>query len=90
MQRLEPVLVELRPDLVLTYGDVNSTVAAADCTPMTVICGRTVFATMHAPAAPLPPPIGTMMTSISGWSSRISRVAVPTPAISNGSFASDS
>src|SRR5256886_12131791 len=29
MQRLEPVLVELRPDLVLVYGDVNSTVAAA-------------------------------------------------------------
>jgi len=24
MQRLEPVIVELRPDLVLTYGDVNS------------------------------------------------------------------
>lgn len=29
MQRLEPLLVELRPDLVLVYGDVNSTVAAA-------------------------------------------------------------
>src|SRR6266852_2440388 len=29
MQRLEPVIVESRPDLVLTYGDVNSTVAAA-------------------------------------------------------------
>jgi len=29
MQRLEPVVVESRPDLVLTYGDVNSTVAAA-------------------------------------------------------------
>jgi len=29
MQRLEPVVVELRPDLVLVYGDVNSTVAAA-------------------------------------------------------------
>src|SRR5256886_13373742 len=29
MQRLEPVIVELRPDLVLTYGDVNSTMAAA-------------------------------------------------------------
>src|SRR5256712_1030250 len=29
MQRLEPVIVELRPDLVLTYGDVNPTVAAA-------------------------------------------------------------
>jgi len=29
MHRLEPVIVELHPDLVLTYGDVNSTVAAA-------------------------------------------------------------
>jgi len=29
MQRLEPILVELRPDLLLVYGDVNSTLAAA-------------------------------------------------------------
>jgi UDP-N-acetylglucosamine 2-epimerase (non-hydrolysing) len=29
MQRLEPVLLETRPDVVLVYGDVNSTVAAA-------------------------------------------------------------
>lgn len=29
MQRLEPIVVELRPDLVLVYGDVNSTLAAA-------------------------------------------------------------
>src|SRR5216117_30082 len=29
MQRLEPALAELRPDLVLVYGDVNSTLAAA-------------------------------------------------------------
>src|SRR2546429_9524266 len=29
MQRLEPVIGELHPDLVLTYGDVNSTIAAA-------------------------------------------------------------
>ncbi len=29
MQRLEPVVVEVQPDLVLTYGDVNSTLAAA-------------------------------------------------------------
>jgi UDP-N-acetylglucosamine 2-epimerase (non-hydrolysing) len=29
MSRLEPVLLEHRPDLVLVYGDVNSTVAAA-------------------------------------------------------------
>jgi UDP-N-acetylglucosamine 2-epimerase (non-hydrolysing) len=29
MIRLEPVLLELQPDLLLVYGDVNSTVAAA-------------------------------------------------------------
>jgi UDP-N-acetylglucosamine 2-epimerase (non-hydrolysing) len=29
MQRLEPALVPLRPDLVLVYGDANSTLAAA-------------------------------------------------------------
>lgn len=29
MQRLEPVLLETKPDIVLVYGDVNSTVAAA-------------------------------------------------------------
>jgi UDP-N-acetylglucosamine 2-epimerase (non-hydrolysing) len=29
MQRLEPVLHDLRPDLILVYGDVNSTLAAA-------------------------------------------------------------
>ena len=29
MQRLEPIMEELRPDLVLAYGDVNSTLAAA-------------------------------------------------------------
>ena len=29
MQRFEPVLLEVRPDVVLVYGDVNSTVAAA-------------------------------------------------------------
>jgi UDP-N-acetylglucosamine 2-epimerase (non-hydrolysing) len=29
MQRLEPLLLDLRPDLLLVYGDVNSTLAAA-------------------------------------------------------------
>jgi UDP-N-acetylglucosamine 2-epimerase (non-hydrolysing) len=29
LERLEPIIADLRPDLVLVYGDVNSTVAAA-------------------------------------------------------------
>jgi UDP-N-acetylglucosamine 2-epimerase (non-hydrolysing) len=29
MQRLEPILIKLRPDLLLVYGDVNATVGAA-------------------------------------------------------------
>src|SRR3954463_8991683 len=29
MQRFEPVLLEAKPDIVLVYGDVNSTIAAA-------------------------------------------------------------
>ena len=32
--------------------------AASDWTPITSIPGRVAFATTHAPAAPLPPPIG--------------------------------
>ena len=34
MARLEPVLLEHKPDLVLVYGDVNSTVAAA------IVCAK--------------------------------------------------
>ncbi len=53
---------------------------------MTSISGRIAFATMQAPAAPLPPPMGTMIASTSGRSSMISSVPVPTPAISSGSL----
>ena len=60
--------------------------AASDWTPITSISGRIAFATTHAPAAPLPPPIGTTIASTSGRSSRISSVSVPTPAISRGSL----
>ena len=60
--------------------------AASDWTPITSISARVAFATTHAPAAPLPPPIGTRMASIRGWSSRSSSVPVPTPAMSSGSF----
>ncbi len=60
--------------------------AASDWTPITCASGLTAFATMHAPAAPLPPPIGTMITSMPGCSSRISSVPVATPAMSSGSL----
>ena len=43
---------------------------------MTVISGRSDFATSAAPEAPLPPPIGTMSTSRSGRSVRTSSAAV--------------
>ncbi len=41
MMRFEPVLEEARPDLVLVYGDVNSTIAAAlVCSKMGVAVGH--------------------------------------------------
>ena len=59
--------------------------AAEDCTPMTLIAGLTALAAMQTPAAPLPPPTGTMITSSPGSSSSISRASVATPAIRSGS-----
>jgi UDP-N-acetylglucosamine 2-epimerase (non-hydrolysing) len=44
MLRLEPVLLERRPDLVLVYGDVNSTIAAA------LVCSKLLFAIGHVEA----------------------------------------
>ena len=41
MARLEPVVLEQQPDLVLVYGDVNSTVAAAlVCTKLLISVGH--------------------------------------------------
>ena len=54
--------------------------AASDWTPITAQPGLTAFATMQAPAAPLPPPIGTTIASRRGSCSTISSVCVPTPA----------
>lgn len=44
MTRFEPVVLELKPDLVLVYGDVNSTVAAA------LVCAKLLVAVGHVEA----------------------------------------
>src|SRR5262250_2383280 len=41
MTRLEPVLEEARPDVLLVYGDVNSTVAAA------LVCAKLLIPLAH-------------------------------------------
>jgi UDP-N-acetylglucosamine 2-epimerase (non-hydrolysing) len=44
MIRLEPVLLERKPDIVLVYGDVNSTVAAA------LVCSKLLIRVGHVEA----------------------------------------
>ena len=44
MKRLEPVVLECKPDLVLVYGDVNSTVAAA------LVCSKLLVPVAHVEA----------------------------------------
>src|SRR5580693_2053849 len=44
MKRLEPVILECKPDLVLVYGDVNSTVAAA------LVCSKLLVRVGHVEA----------------------------------------
>ena len=44
MQRFEPVVLEHKPDLVLVYGDVNSTMAA------TVVCAKLLIPVGHVEA----------------------------------------
>ena len=44
MTRLEPVLLERKPDVVLVYGDVNSTVAAA------LVCAKLLIRIGHVEA----------------------------------------
>src|SRR6266849_1507601 len=44
MSRLEPVVLEKKPDLVLVYGDVNSTMAAA------VLCSKLLIPVGHVEA----------------------------------------
>ena len=44
MRRFEPVVLERKPDLVLVYGDVNSTVAAA------LVCSKLLIRVGHLSA----------------------------------------
>jgi len=44
MQRFEPVVLERKPDMVLVYGDVNSTVAAA------LVCAKLMIPVAHVEA----------------------------------------
>ena len=44
MTRLEPVILERKPDIVLVYGDVNSTLAAA------LVCAKLAVPTAHVEA----------------------------------------
>src|ERR1700694_3020145 len=44
MTRFEPIILERRPDLVLVYGDVNSTVAAA------LVCSKLLIQVGHVEA----------------------------------------
>jgi UDP-N-acetylglucosamine 2-epimerase (non-hydrolysing) len=44
MSRFEPVVLEKKPDLVLVYGDVNSTMAA------TVVCSKLLIPVAHVEA----------------------------------------
>ena len=44
MLRLEPVLIDTKPDIVLVYGDVNSTVAAA------LVCSKLLIPLGHVEA----------------------------------------
>ena len=70
----------------LRHERVNASARSA-CTPITFAPLPRPLRTIAQPHAPLPPPIGTRITSASGNSSKISSAYVPTPAMSSGSLA---
>lgn len=62
MQAFEPLLEELKPDLVLVYGDVNSTVAAAlVCSKLGVLVGH-VEAGLRSRDRTMPEEINRLLT----------------------------
>src|SRR5206468_7252409 len=62
MSRFEPVVTERRPDLVLVYGDINSTVAAAlVCSKLQVRVGH-VEAGLRSRDRSMPEEINRLLT----------------------------
>ena len=62
MERLEPVLQDMKPDLTLVYGDVNSTLAAAlDCAKLNLLVGH-VEAGLRSRDRTMPEEINRMLT----------------------------
>jgi UDP-N-acetylglucosamine 2-epimerase (non-hydrolysing) len=62
MQRFEPVLPDLNPDLVLVYGDVNSTVAAALVCSKLAVCVGHVEAGLRSRDRSMPEEINRLVT----------------------------
>src|SRR5882724_4054117 len=62
MSRFEPIVLERKPDLVLVYGDVNSTVAAAlVCSKLLILVGH-VEAGLRSRDRTMPEEINRLMT----------------------------
>src|SRR3954464_2891459 len=62
MSRFEPVVLEKRPDIVLVYGDVNSTVAAALVCSKLLVRGGHVEAGLRSGDRTMPEEINRLVT----------------------------